>query len=114
MKRFSYLLTGTICCALPTPSIPDELGRLLLTPEQRTQREHEAHQQGKDGAGPGIVNGQIVSTHGGRTRWIDGRPDKETTRHPVTETLIQPAAGQADEMLLRGGHIRIRTGTQQP
>lgn len=103
-----------------TPSFADQapLGRLFLDPQQRARLDLQRQRNPNflPNAGEGEIsqtfNGEVRSSNGRRTRWINGEANWDETaapaRVPVGDTF-NPATGER-ESLLRGGHILIKPG----
>ncbi|MBT9522487.1 MAG: hypothetical protein IV101_16560 [Dechloromonas sp.] len=103
-----------------TPSFAEEapLGRLFLDPQQRArldaQRQHNPGFQPNAGEGEAsqTINGEVRSSNGRRTRWINGEADWDSTapppRVPVGDTF-NPATGER-ESVIGSGRIEIKRG----
>ncbi|MGB4064909.1 MAG: hypothetical protein WBK19_13890 [Azonexus sp.] len=103
-----------------TPSFAQEspLGRLFLDPQQRArldaQRQHNPGFQPNSGDNEAsqTINGEVRSSNGRRTRWINGEADWEGTtpppRVPVGDTF-NPATGER-ESVIGSGRIDIKRG----
>jgi len=95
------------------------LGRLFFDPQQRARL--DAQRQRNPGFLPNAVdteasqtfNGEVRSSNGRRTRWINGEANWDGTaqppRVPAGDTF-NPATGER-ESLLRGGRITIKPGS---
>lgn len=115
------LLSLLLLVALTMPSQAEDapLGRLFLAPQQRARLDLQRQRN------PGLLpdassneasqtfNGEVRSSNGRRTRWINGEADWNGTalppRVPVGDTF-NPATGER-ESLLQGGRIRIKPGS---
>jgi hypothetical protein len=95
------------------------LGRLFLDPQQRArldaQRQHNIGFQPNTGESQAsqTINGEVRSSNGRRTRWINGEADWEgttpPTRVPVGDTY-NPATGER-ESVIGSGRIDIKRGS---
>jgi hypothetical protein len=109
------LLALSIC-----PGIADQppLGRLFLDPQQRAvldaqrQRNNSFRPNTGDTEASQTINGEVRTSSGRRTRWINGEANWEgdiaSPRAPVGDTF-NPSTGER-ESLLRGGSISIKPG----
>ena len=93
-------------------STADELGRLLLSPEQRQAlaRQGQAGTQPRPGLPQDAVwtfNGEVRRSHGPGRRWINGRSDDWPGQLPLPVGDTWVAAEEAPQGLLRGGRILI-------
>lgn len=96
-----------------------KLGRLFLEPQQRArldlqrQRNPGFHPDTGNGETSQTFNGEVRSSNGRRTRWINGEADWAGValppRVPVGDTFI-PTTGER-ESLLHGGRILIKPGS---
>lgn len=105
-----------------TPGFAEEapLGRLFLDPQQRArldaQRQHNPGFQPNAGdtEASQTINGEVRSSNGRRTRWINGEADWEGTtpppRVPVGDTF-NPATGER-ESVIGSGRIDIKRGNR--
>lgn len=108
---------------ITTPSLADPapLGRLFLEPQQRSKL--DIQRQRNPGFLPNAgddevrqtINGEVRSSNGRRTRWINGEANWDGTapppRVPIGDTF-NPATGQR-ESLIGDGRIRIKRGSPQ-
>jgi hypothetical protein len=95
------------------------LGRLFLDPQQRARLDAQRQRNpgflpnAGDGDASQTINGEVRSSNGRRTRWINGEANWDGTaqvpRVPVGDTF-NPATGER-ESLLRGGTITIERGS---
>ena len=102
------------------PSMAEQpaLGRLFLDPQQRAkldaQRQHNPGFLPNTGEGEvsQTINGEVRSSNGRRTRWINGEANWDCTaqppRVPVGDTF-NPATGER-ESLIGSGRIEIKRG----
>lgn len=105
------LLTIAPCQADPAP-----LGRLFLDPQQRAkldlqrQRNPGLQHEPVDSDASLTINGEVRSSTGRRTRWINGEADwnnaSSAPRIPVGNTYY-PETGQNDN-LLGNGRIQVK------
>lgn len=108
-----------LAAAIP-PGFAEEssLGRLFLDPQQRArldaQRQHNIGFQPNAGDSEAslTINGEVRSSNGRRTRWINGEADWEGTtqppRVPVGDTF-NPATGERASVI-GSGRIEIKRG----
>lgn len=106
------------CAAAPSLAEEPRLGRLFLDPQQRArldaQRQHNTGFQPNTGDSEAsqTINGEVRSSNGRRTRWINGEADWEGTtppsRVPVGDTF-NPATGER-ESVIGSGRIEINRG----
>jgi hypothetical protein len=101
-----------------TPSQADQpaLGRLFLDPQQRALLDRQRLRNPGflantgDGEASQTINGEVRSSNGRRTRWINGEANWDGTTSPpqvpVGDTF-NPATGER-ESLLRGGTITVK------
>lgn len=93
------------------------LGRLFFDAQQRANLDQQrqrnpwfGQQNGNDAEIGLTVNGEVRSSSGRRTRWINGEADWNNTspapRLPVGNTYY-PESGQKDN-LLGGGHVVVK------
>lgn len=118
MLRLTALL---LLASAMAPSFADQapLGRLFLDPQQRARLDLQRQRNPNflPNAGEGevsqTINGEVRSSNGRRTRWINGEANWDETatppRVPVGDTF-NPATGER-EGLLRDGHILIKPGS---
>jgi hypothetical protein len=118
--RPSRLIALALAALAVTPSLAEEapLGRLFLDPQQRARL--DAQRQRNPGFLPSTteseasqtINGEVRSSNGRRTRWINGEANWDGTapppRVPVGDTF-NPATGER-ESLIGSGHIEIKRG----
>lgn len=99
------------------------LGRLFYDAQQRVHLDQQRQrnpwfgQQNRENAETGLtLNGEVRSSSGRRTRWINGTPDWDNTnptpRIPAGNTYY-PESGQTDS-LLGGGRIVVKPQTGRP
>lgn len=124
-QRFMLPPLLTLLLALigqPVQADPEPLGRLFLTPEQRARLDIQRQRN------PGFIpnagdyqpsqtlNGEVRSSTGRRTRWINGEVDwtggSQAPSIPVGDT-INPNTGER-ESLIGDGQITIRRRPRQP
>ncbi|NTV69321.1 MAG: hypothetical protein HGA71_04145 [Azonexaceae bacterium] len=110
-----------LALAMPPGFAADtSLGRLFLDPQQRArldaQRQHNTGflpNAGESEASQ-TINGEVRSSNGRRTRWINGEADWEGTtpppRVPVGDTF-NPATGER-ESVIGSGRIDIKRGSR--
>lgn len=100
------------------PADETTLGRLFLEPQQRARLDLQRQRNpgflpdAGNGEASQTFNGEVRSSNGRRTRWINGEADWEGVvlppRVPVGDTFT-PATGER-ESLLHGGRILIKPG----
>lgn len=100
------------------PADETTLGRLFLEPQQRARLDLQRQRNpgflpdAGNGEASQTFNGEVRSSNGRRTRWINGEADWEGVvlppRVPVGDTFT-PATGER-ESLLHGGRIQIKPG----
>lgn len=104
--------------ALPGQADPAPLGRLFFDAEQRArldlQRQHNpGFLPNADDEASITINGEVRSSNGRRTRWINGEVNWEggapSAPVPIGDTF-NPATGER-ESLLRDGRLQIKRGT---
>ncbi|HEX6734776.1 MAG TPA: hypothetical protein VF096_08175 [Azonexus sp.] len=110
MKAAAPLLVLLVLAAGPAAAEPEPLGRLFLTPQQRQALDRQRLRAPSIGSEGGLtVNGEVRSSSGGRTRWVNGQADWRGTapppRLPVGDS-IDPATGE-HQPLLGGGRIAV-------
>jgi len=108
--------------AIPSFAEQPALGRLFLTPQQRARLDVQRQRNpgflpdAGDGEASQTINGEVRSSNGRRTRWINGEANWDGTapapRVPVGDTF-NPATGER-ESLLRGGKILIKPSRREP
>lgn len=110
----ALLLAGT---ALTSQADPAPLGRLFFNAEQRARLDLQRQRNpgflpNADDEASVTINGEVRSSNGRRTRWINGEVNWEggapAPQVPVGDTF-NPATGER-ESLLRDGHILIKPG----
>lgn len=112
----ALLLAATTAQADTTP-----LGRLFYDAQQRTNLDQQRQRnpgltQPADTMEAVTVNGEVRSSSGRRTRWINGEADWNNTsplpRVPVGNTYY-PESGQNDSVL-GNGQIKIKPARRTP
>jgi hypothetical protein len=98
------------------------LGRLFLDPQQRAILDHQRYRNhsfrpnANDSEASQTINGEVRSSNGRSTRWINGEANWDGTasppRVPIGDTF-NPSTGER-ESLLRGGVITIKPGGGRP
>ena len=118
------LITLLLLAAVTTPGLAEDapLGRLFLDPQQRArldlqrQRNPSLLPDASGNEASQTFNGEVRSSNGRRTRWINGEADWNGTvlppRVPVGDTF-NPATGDR-ESVLGDGRITIRHATPRP
>jgi hypothetical protein len=115
------LLTLLLLYSATMPGIAEQstLGRLFLDPEQRARL--DIQRQRNPGFLPNAgeseasqtINGEVRSSNGRRTRWVNGEANWDGTapppRVPVGDTF-NPATGER-ESLIGNGRIDIKRGS---
>lgn len=101
---------------MPSHAEPPALGRLFLDPQQRARLDAQRLRNpgflpnAGDGEASQTLNGEVRSSNGRRTRWINGEADwsdaSTAPRIPVGNTYY-PESGQNDN-LLGNGRIMIK------
>lgn len=121
MRRLSAAPLLALLLTLATaPGLADPapLGRLFFTTEQRARLDLQRQRNpgflpNADDEASITINGEVRSSNGRRTRWINGEVNWEssapTAPVPVGDTF-NPATGER-ESLLRDGRIQIKRGT---
>lgn len=112
--KIASRLAIALLLTLPSVQAEPTLGRLFLDPQQRArldvQRQRNPGFLPNAEEGSLTVNGEIRSSNGRRTRWINGQPDWDGTTTapplPVGDTLDQ-ATGERVR-LIKDGAIRMR------
>jgi len=116
----SRLIALLLAALAATPSLAEEapLGRLFLDPQQRArldaqrQRNPGFQPNASESEGSQTINGEVRSSNGRRTRWINGEANWDGTapppRVPVGDTF-NPATGER-ESLIGSGRIEIKRG----
>ncbi|MBL8429842.1 MAG: hypothetical protein JNJ95_08140 [Dechloromonas sp.] len=96
------------------------LGRLFLDPQQRAKldaqrQRNPAFLPDGDGEASMTINGEVRSSNGRRTRWINGTPDwngnAPPVRVPVGDTF-NPSTGQR-ESVIGDGRIVVKRGSSR-
>lgn len=107
----AVLLILALFAAIPPVAMAEgeSLGRLFLTPQQRQELDRLRMQDPDSGQRSGLtINGEIRSSSGKRTRWINGQADWQSTAPapalPVGDSF-DPITGER-QPLLGGGHIQ--------
>lgn len=125
--RLKSALLGPLLLTLtlgspPVAAEPGPLGRLFLDPGQRARL--DVQRQRNPGSVPGAsdhqppqtLNGEVRSSTGRRTRWINGEVDWAAGRDapPIAVgDTINPGTGER-ESLIGDGRITIRRPPHQP
>lgn len=111
-------LSATLLLILATTSgqaEPPQLGRLFFNAEQRAQLDLQRQRNpgflpNADDEASITINGEVRSSNGRRTRWINGEVNWDGSAPaapvPVGDTF-NPATGER-ESLLRDGRIQIK------
>ena len=104
------LLILALLAAIPPAAIGEgePLGRLFLTPQQRQELNRQRLQDPASGQRSSLtVNGEVRSSSGKRTRWINGQADWQNTAPtpalPIGDS-VDPITGER-QPLLGDGHI---------
>ena len=117
MQRLTIALLLALATA-PSLADPAPLGRLFFDAEQRARL--DLQRQRNPGFLPNAgeseasqtINGEVRSSNGRRTRWINGEANWDGTapppRVPVGDTF-NPATGER-ESLIGSGRIEIKRG----
>ena len=101
---------------------PPALGRLFLDPQQRAKLDAQRQRNpgflpdAGDGERSQTINGEVRSSNGRRTRWINGEADWNGTAHPSRAPVgdtFNPGTGE-QESLLRGGKITVKPSNERP
>jgi len=121
MARLITLLL-LVAVTMPCRAEDAPLGRLFLDPQQRArldlQRQRNPRLLPDAGSNEAsqTFNGEVRSSNGRRTRWINGEADWDGTvlppRVPVGDTF-NPATGER-KSLLQGGKMLIKPSRQKP
>lgn len=100
----------------PSQADTPPLGRLFLDPQQRAkldiqrQRNPDFLQDTGDSTASQTLNGEVRSSNGRRTRWINGEANWDNTapvpRIPVGDTYL-PGSGE-HQSVLGGGRILVK------
>lgn len=106
----------------PSQAAPPPLGRLFLDPQQRAkldlqrQRNPGFLQEAAENDASLTINGEVRSSNGRRTRWINGAANWDNTapapRIPVGDTYL-PGSGE-HQSVLGGGRITIKPTPRAP
>ena len=116
MRRLNIALLLALA-ASPCLAEPPQLGRLFFTAEQRARldlqrQRNPGFQPNADDEASITINGEVRSSNGRRTRWINGEADwhgsAPPARVPVGDTF-NPSTGER-ESLIGDGRIIIRRG----
>jgi len=115
MKKALALLALLATLHPPASAEGGTLGRLFLTPQQRQELDRLRMQEPDNGQRSGLtINGEIRSSSGKRTRWINGQADWQSTAPtpalPVGDSF-DPITGER-QPLLGGGRIQITPGSR--
>jgi hypothetical protein len=111
-----------VCVAAPSFAEESRLGRLFFDPQQRArldaQRQHNTGYQPNagDSEGSQTINGEVRSSNGRRTRWINGEADWNGTAQPPSVPVgdtYNPATGER-ESVIGSGRITIRHDPPRP
>jgi hypothetical protein len=116
MRRLSTALLLALATA-PCLADPAPLGRLFFDAEQRARLDLQRQRNpgflpNTDDESSVTINGEVRSSNGRRTRWINGEVNWEgnTPNAPVpVGDTFNPATGER-ESLLRDGRIQIKRG----
>ena len=113
------LLLLLASAVMPSVAETPPLGRLFLDPQQRARLDAQRQRNpaflpdAGDSEVSQTINGEVRSSNGRRTRWINGEANWDGTalppRVPVGDTF-NPATGER-ESLLQGGRIQIKPGS---
>jgi hypothetical protein len=116
MRHLTLALLLSVA-ALTSQADPAPLGRLFFDAQQRARldlqrQRNPGFQPNADDEASFTINGEVRSSNGRRTRWINGEVRWEDSapapQVPVGDTF-NPATGER-ESLLRDGHILIKPG----
>lgn len=114
------LIALLIATSVVMPSIAETpaLGRLFLDPQERARLDAQRQRNpaflpdASDGEASQTINGEVRSSNGRRTLWINGDADWEGTappaRVPIGDTF-NPSTGER-ESLIGSGRIVIKRG----
>lgn len=115
MLRLSLALLLLLAMA-PSQADTPPLGRLFLEPQQRAkldaqrQRNPDFLQDASDSSASLTINGEVRSSNGRRTRWINGEANWDNTapapRVPIGDTYL-PGSGE-HQSVLGGGKISVK------
>lgn len=108
--RKPFLILALLATIAPSAIAEGEpLGRLFLTPQQRQELDRLRLQAPGSGQRSNLtINGEVRSSSGKRTRWINGQADWQSTAPapavPIGDSF-DPITGER-QPLLGGGHIQ--------
>ena len=114
-----YLAPLLLLALAPLPCLADTpgLGRLFFDTQQRSQLDQQrqrnpwfGQQSQNDNEASLTLNGEVRSSSGRRTRWVNGEADwgNQTALPPMpVGTTYHPESGQNDSLLL-GGCIVVK------
>lgn len=120
MKSFhSKLALGLLILQVAPPaSAAESLGRLFLSPEQRSALDQQARTEGPNGEPQGNAirfDGKVLRSNNRNTYWISGKPANSAERIPaelrIGET-VDPSSGEK-RPLLEDGALRIHKPPRQ-
>lgn len=78
MKKALVIIALLATQTPPASAESEALGRLFLTPQQRAELDRLRLQDPRGGQKSSLtINGEVRSSSGGRTRWINGQADWE-------------------------------------
>lgn len=119
MRRHLLLPLALLLNAGNLPAQEEALGRLFLTPAERTALDRQRHiAPGANASRPDqesrlTINGEVRRSSGRNTRWINGEanwgPTPPAAAGVAVGDTIFPATGER-ENLLRDGRIIIKPG----
>jgi len=111
-------LVLTVSAVAPCMAEQPALGRLFLEPQQRARLDAQRQRNpaflpnAGDSEASQTINGEVRSSNGRRTRWINGEADWEGTtppaRVPIGDTF-NPSTGER-ESVIGSGRIVIKRG----
>lgn len=113
--QYIQLLLGMLVAASVFAGEQETLGRLFFTPQERLQLEQQRYRSTNDlpGSEQGTMtlNGEVRSSNGRSTRWINGSPiwdssRQDTARLPVGDSLNLDTGVR--EPLIGNGKIIIK------
>jgi len=112
------VLVLTVSAVAPCMAEQPALGRLFLEPQQRARLDAQRQRNpvflpnAGDSEASQTINGEVRSSNGRRTRWINGEADWEGTtppaRVPIGDTF-NPSTGER-ESVIGSGRIVIKRG----
>lgn len=112
------VLVLTVSAVAPCMAEQPALGRLFLEPQQRARLDAQRQRNpvflpnAGDIEASQTINGEVRSSNGRRTRWINGEADWEGTtppaRVPIGDTF-NPSTGER-ESVIGSGRIVIKRG----